>query len=149
MAVMLLFGQVPASYLMSSPMPQVIGRGTRVVPAAISSRFHVASHVSHPHLAPRSMSPCASSALLGTCPPSHYNLDISLSTSTPRKNTISTAISSCFHTASHILHPHVAPGSMPSCTSSTPSPMLPTSHSNLSSPCRTIVMCPGRASGAH
>ncbi|KAJ7756728.1 hypothetical protein B0H14DRAFT_2977194 [Mycena olivaceomarginata] len=128
---MSLFGHVPASYVMSSPMRQVLGGGTRVVPAATSLHFHVASHVSHPHVAPCSVPPCASSAPSGTCPPSHYKLDIPPSTSTPHKNTIPAAISSRFHAASHILHPHVAPRHRLSCTSSALPPTLLTSHSNL------------------
>ncbi|KAJ7671706.1 hypothetical protein B0H14DRAFT_3070638 [Mycena olivaceomarginata] len=114
---MSLFGHVPASYLMSSPMPQVLGGGTRVVPAATSLHFHVASHVSHPHVAPCSVPPCASSAPSGTCYPSalpptlltsHSNLDASPLPSTRRKNR-SRRCFVCGGTGKHRLHPRFCP----------------------------------------
>ncbi|KAJ6537029.1 hypothetical protein B0H19DRAFT_1270699 [Mycena capillaripes] len=94
-------------------------------PGAIPSHFHVASHVSPTHVAPRSMRPCASSAPPRTCPPLHFNRDISPSTSTPRNEMIPAATPSCFHVASH-----VAPRSVRSCASSAPPRTRPPLHFN-------------------
>ncbi|KAJ7826078.1 hypothetical protein B0H13DRAFT_2374598 [Mycena leptocephala] len=78
------------------------------IPAAVPSHFHVTSHTSHPHIAPRSVRSSASSAPSRTRPPSYSNIDTSPSTITPRKKR-SRRCFVCGGTGRHRLHPRFCP----------------------------------------
>ncbi|KAJ7893972.1 hypothetical protein B0H13DRAFT_2526099 [Mycena leptocephala] len=78
------------------------------IPAATPSHFHVASHTSHPHVAPCSVPSCASSTPLPTLPTSHSNLDASPSPSIrPKKRSRRCFV--CGGTGKHYLHPRFCP----------------------------------------